>query len=58
MRVTPSSATLVDHIYTNNISSPTDAGVTVPDVTDHFGIVYAQIFTSTCTQKGNRRQLS
>jgi len=53
--VTPSAATLVGHIYTNNISSPTDAGIIVTGVADHFGIFYAQKCKSNCNQKSNQR---
>ena len=56
-RVTSSSATLIDHIYTNNISSPADAGIIVTDVADHFGVFYLQQFKSTGTQKNTLRQI-
>ena len=37
-RVTHTSATLIDHIYTNNITSPSKSGILVTDMADHFGI--------------------
>ena len=36
-RVTASSATLIDHIYTNNLNQILTAGIIVNDVADHFG---------------------
>ena len=39
-RVTSTSATLIDHIYTNNISKASTSGIILTDVTDHFGILY------------------
>jgi len=56
-RLTPSSANLIDYIYTNNIPNPTEADVIVTDVTYHFGSFYAQKCKSTCTQKSNHRQI-
>ena len=57
MRLTPSSTTLIDKIYTYNISTPTDAGVIVTDAADHVGMLYAQKCKLTCTQKSNQRQI-
>ena len=37
-RVTTSSATLIDHIYTNLITSSYHSGIIINDVADHFGI--------------------
>ena len=36
-RVTHSTATLLDHMYTNNISLNSKSGIIVTDVVDHFG---------------------
>ena len=36
-RVTHSTATLLDHIYTNNVSSNSKSGIIATDVADHFG---------------------
>ena len=36
-RVTHSTATLLDHMYTNNISLNSKSGIIVTDVADHFG---------------------
>ena len=36
-RVFPSSATLIDHIYSNNISAQLSSGIIITDVADHFG---------------------
>ena len=41
-RVTPSSATLIDHIYTNTISPNSASGIIITDVADHFGVFYAE----------------
>lgn len=37
-RVTLTSATLIDHIFTNNIHSKSVSGIIVTDVADHFGV--------------------
>ena len=39
-RMFPSSATLIDHIYSNNIQSNSSSGIIVTDVADHFGIFH------------------
>ena len=43
-RVTPTSATLIDHIYTNKINQENNmnitSGIIVTDVADHFGTFY------------------
>jgi hypothetical protein len=39
-RITASSATLIDHIYTNNITSRSHSGIIITDVADHFGIFH------------------
>ena len=36
-RVTTSSATLIDHMYTNDITSSHNSGIIINDVADHFG---------------------
>jgi len=35
-----SSATLIDHIYTNNIASNTEPGIINTDIADHFLHIY------------------
>jgi hypothetical protein len=37
-RVTHTSATLIDHIYTNNVACRSKSGVLITDMADHFGI--------------------
>ena len=37
-RLTPHSATLIDHIYTNDISRSYKSGIIITDIADHFGI--------------------
>ncbi len=37
-RVTPYSATLLDHIYTNKHNIETASGIVISDLSDHFGI--------------------
>jgi len=39
-RVTHTSATLIDHIYTNNITGPSKSGIIITDMADHFGVFY------------------
>ena len=39
-RIFRSSATLIDHIYSNNIPSDSQSGIIVTDVADHFGIFH------------------
>ena len=41
-RVTNTSATLIDHIYTNNPSTSTNSGIIITDVADHFGTFYSE----------------
>ncbi len=41
-RITTSSATLIDHIYTNNILSRPINGIVINDVADHFGIFHIE----------------
>jgi len=36
-RICSSAATLIDHIYINDISSTHHSGIIITDVTDHFG---------------------
>ena len=38
-RLTSSSATLIDHIYTNKLQS-TNSGIIITDVADHFGVFH------------------
>ena len=37
-RITPFSATLIDHIYTNKQLIESSSGIVICDVSDHFGI--------------------
>ena len=39
-RITASSATLIDHIYTNNITSRGHSSIIITDVADNFGIFH------------------
>ena len=39
-RITSTSATLIDHIYRNNICKASISGIILTDVADHFGIFY------------------
>jgi hypothetical protein len=39
-RVSKSSATLIDHIYINDLTSIGHAGIIITDVADHFGTFY------------------
>lgn len=39
-RVTSISATLIDHIYTNDICKTSTSGIILTDIADHFGIFY------------------
>ena len=54
-RVTPSSATLIDHIITNNIDSSNTSGIIINDVADHFGIFHASSVKSTKTSNKYRQ---
>jgi hypothetical protein len=40
-RVCTSSATLIDHIYTNDIASSFLSGIVITDLADHFGIYFS-----------------
>ena len=37
-RVIPSSKTLIDHIYTNNVDHSLFSGIAVGDLSDHYGV--------------------
>ena len=39
-RVTQTSATLIDHFYTNDITGNGSSGIIINDVADHFGTFY------------------
>ena len=39
-RVTMSSASLIDHIYTNNVEYSCTSGIVITDLADHFGIFH------------------
>ena len=39
-RITASSATLIDHMYTNNITTTGQAGIIITDLADHFRTFY------------------
>ena len=39
-RISHDSATLIDHIYTNNITSPSKSGIITTDIADHFGVFH------------------
>ena len=43
-----SSATLIDNIFTNNMSSSSKSGVIINDVADHFGIFYIILYRIMC----------
>ena len=51
-RVTKNSATLIDHIYSNNISTSTTSGIIITDVADHFGTFY-----SVCDEKRSSKSI-
>ena len=53
-RITSSSATLIDHIISNNVSSETISGISVCDISDHFA-VFAVIPASYKCNKPNKR---
>ena len=50
-RICHSSATLIDHIYTNNITSRGLSGIITTDVADHFGIFHSVKLKTNITQK-------
>jgi len=39
-RICASAATLIDHIYTNNVTSVGISGIIITDLADHFGTFY------------------
>ena len=41
-RYGPTSATLIDHIYANDIATASQSGVIINDVADHYGIYLVQ----------------
>lgn len=50
-RLTNTSATLIDHIYSNNARSESTSGIILTDVADHFGIFYIKTDQSKNTLK-------
>ena len=59
-RITPASATLIDHIYTNNISQSQLSGIILTDVADHFGTFHIILNTPPCStnEKFKKRSFS
>ena len=53
-RITPSSATLIDHIISNNVSSETISGIGLCDISGHLA-VFAIIPASYKCNKTNKR---
>ncbi len=54
-RITNSTATLLDHIYTNSITSTGHSGIIITDVADHFGTFY--LVNSTKTNNSSRNKI-
>ena len=54
-RLSTTSATLIDHIYSNNITSNAQAGIILTDVADHFGVFHAFDYK---TKKLKQQELS
>ena len=54
-RVTQTTATLIDHIYTNDVSSDLKSGIIVTDVADHFG-TYISLQHDRTSDKSNDPQ--
>jgi hypothetical protein len=52
-RICHSSASLIDHIYTNNIASQTLSGIITNDVADHFGIFHSVKIINNLSRKNN-----
>ena len=59
-RIFQSSATLIDHIYTNTITSDSSSGIIITDVADHFGTFHIVNNKSinTCNKKQLKRIFS
>ena len=49
-RVTDTSATLIDHIYSNHTYTNQDSGIIVTDLSDHFGVFYITYNTTNKTE--------
>jgi len=56
-RVTPSSGTLIYHIYTNDLYSHAYAGIIVTDLADHFGVFYVHKLKGMGTTKDSLKQI-
>ena len=54
-RVTNSSASLIDHIYINDIASTGHSGIIVTEVADHFGTFYLRIGKKKCLQNPSEK---
>ena len=51
-RVTQSTATLLDHIYTNTISKDSISGIIITDIADRFGTFYlSRIKGRNCSEQ-------
>jgi hypothetical protein len=57
-RVTNSSATLIDNIFSNIIhNSPTTNGIIISDISDHFPIFYIKYFNNSTSQSNPEYKL-
>ncbi len=58
-RISASSATLLDHMYTNDIISSYQSGIIITDVADHFAtFVYSRVNASIINTQQLKEDLS
>ncbi len=53
-RITNSTATLLDHIYTNSVTATGHSGIIITDVADHFGTFYLVMSNKMNNQSRNK----
>ena len=53
-RISETSSTLIDHIYSNNIKKAHSSGIVITDVSDHLGTYY--MTTDTLAKQNTERK--
>lgn len=54
-RITPTTATLLDHIYTNKSNIPMISAIIVNDISDHFGTFHIQMKQNQANSRSNSK---
>ena len=59
-RITASSVTLIDHMYTNNMTATGQASIIITDLADHFGTFYltkSHNINNSHVKKGQKKNI-